>query len=211
MKTDDLIRVMAADATQERPVSRVLPLALLATGLVSTVLLYNVLDIRPDWAEAYGRLIVLLKQVLPPVLAVAAFGAVVQLARPEGRIDRWAFGLLGVPAVVIAAFWTTALTTPLGVWPQAIQGATLWYCLTFVPLTALPILAGSLWVLRRGASTRPRLTGALAGVLSGASANTVYAMHCPEDSPMFWGVWYVLAILIVAALGAMIGGRVLRW
>ena len=76
---------------------------------------------------------------------------------------------------------------------------------------SLPFLAATLWALRRGASTRPGLSGALAGLLSGAAAATVYAVHCTEDSPLFWSFWYVLAILFATALGALLGARVLRW
>jgi hypothetical protein len=76
---------------------------------------------------------------------------------------------------------------------------------------SLPLLAATLWALRRGASTRPALSGALAGLLSGGAAATVYAVHCPEDSPLFYASWYVLAILGATALGALLGARLLRW
>ena len=76
---------------------------------------------------------------------------------------------------------------------------------------ALPLLAGTLWALRGGASTRPALTGAVAGLLSGGAAAVVYSMHCTEDSPLFYAVWYVLAILAVTVAGALLGSRVLRW
>jgi hypothetical protein len=39
----------------------------------------------------------------------------------------------------------------------------------------------------------------------------VYAFHCPELAAPFLGVWYVLGMLIPAALGALIGPRVLHW
>jgi hypothetical protein len=32
-----------------------------------------------------------------------------------------------------------------------------------------------------------------------------------EDSPLFYGTWYTLGVLIVAALGAVLGSRVLRF
>ena len=75
----------------------------------------------------------------------------------------------------------------------------------------MPLLAGTLWALRRGASTRPALAGAVAGLLSGGAAAAIYAVHCTEDSPLFYAVWYSLAILAVTGLGAALGSRVLRW
>ena len=68
-------------------------------------------------------------------------------------------------------------------------------CLVFISLMSLPLLAATLAALRRGASTRPVLSGALAGLLSGGAAAAVYALRCTEDSPLFYGLWYVLAIL----------------
>ena len=75
------------------------------------------------------------------------------------------------------------------------MGSSNGQCLFFIGVMALPLLAGTLWALRRGASTRPGLSGALAGLLSGGAAAVVYSMHCTEDSPLFYAVWYVLAIL----------------
>ncbi len=39
----------------------------------------------------------------------------------------------------------------------------------------------------------------------------VYSIHCTEDSPLFYAVWYMLAILGASALGALLGSRLLRW
>ena len=36
-------------------------------------------------------------------------------------------------------------------------------------------------------------------------------MNCPDDSPFFVAVWYMLATMIVVALGWFAGGRWLRW
>jgi hypothetical protein len=66
-------------------------------------------------------------------------------------------------------------------------------------------------VLRSGASTRPALTGAVGGLLAGAAAAAVYSLHCTEDSPLFYAFWYLLAVVVVAAIGAAAGSRVLRW
>lgn len=61
------------------------------------------------------------------------------------------------------------------------------------------------------ASTRPGLTGFVAGITSGGLAAAVYAFHCTYDSPLFYGTWYVVAVLAVAGVSALIGRRLLRW
>ena len=39
----------------------------------------------------------------------------------------------------------------------------------------------------------------------------LYAIHCTEDSPLFYAVWYGLAILVATAIGAALGRFLLRW
>jgi len=56
-----------------------------------------------------------------------------------------------------------------------------------------------------------RLTGAAAGLAAGASAATLYGLHCPEVSALFVLIWYSLGMLVAAAIGALAGPRVLRW
>ena len=63
----------------------------------------------------------------------------------------------------------------------------------------------------RTAPTRPVLTGALLGVAIGAGVAAGYALHCIEDSPLFFVSWYGLAIGIVGGVGGLLGHRLLRW
>jgi hypothetical protein len=65
--------------------------------------------------------------------------------------------------------------------------------------------------LRSLAPTRLRLAGTAAGLAAGAVGASVYQLHCPELAAPFLGTWYVLGILAPAALGALIGPRLLRW
>jgi hypothetical protein len=53
--------------------------------------------------------------------------------------------------------------------------------------------------------------GAAAGLLSGAAASLVYALHCPELGAPFLVLWYPLGMLIPAAAGAIAGPALLRW
>jgi hypothetical protein len=47
--------------------------------------------------------------------------------------------------------------------------------------------------------------------LSAGIAATLYASHCTDDSPLFVATWYPIGFVLMAALGALIGSRVLRW
>jgi len=61
------------------------------------------------------------------------------------------------------------------------------------------------------APTRPRLAGAAAGLMAGGIGATVYGLYCQETAAAFTAVWYTFGMLIWAAAGALIGGRLLRW
>jgi hypothetical protein len=90
--------------------------------------------------------------------------------------------------------------------PQAMLLATIPVLLAFGVAAELMLLG-----LRRCAPSNAGLTGAVAGVLSASLGAAIYAVHCPDDSPLFVAVWYSLAILFVAGAGALAGRLTLRW
>jgi hypothetical protein len=55
------------------------------------------------------------------------------------------------------------------------------------------------------------MAGAAAGLLAGGLGAVLYAIHCPDDSPLFVALWYVPAVALVVLAGAAAGSRVLRW
>ena len=50
-----------------------------------------------------------------------------------------------------------------------------------------------------------------AGLAAAGVGAALYAANCTDDSPLFVGIWYPLAVAIVAASGAAIGRRWLAW
>jgi hypothetical protein len=48
------------------------------------------------------------------------------------------------------------------------------------------------------------------GLFAGAAA-TIYGLHCPENTFTFVALWYSLGVLLVAALGGLLGRWALRW
>lgn len=211
MRTDHLIKVLAADGQRTRRVEAALPAVVLATAVVVGAVFFGVTDPRPDLLAALSALNVLIKHVFPVLLAIGSFWAALRLARPGADIGRPAKVLGAVPLILLAAVVAELRLQPEQDWYALFMGGTLLFCLTAISVMSLPLLAASLGVLRRGASTRPALTGAAAGLLSGSIATAIFAFHCIEDSPLFYASWYSLAILAITALGGMLGSRVLRW
>lgn len=211
MRTDELVRLLAADATPAPDPRRQLVRGLAAGALVVAAVALPVLGFRPDPLAVLTSGRVMLKQLLPVLLAVAAFGAALRLARPEGRVGRWGVLLAAVPVLLVVAVAAELAALPRAAWMPALVGGTSRFCLVAITLMALPPLAGALWALPAGASTRPAASGALAGLLAGGTAAALYAIHCTEDSPLFYAVWYGLAVLLATAAGAAIGRRLLRW
>ena len=172
---------------------------------------FGLLGPRSDIAAAAGTLRFLFKFVVTLTLAVAAACAAFAAARPGARVERAVFMLAAAPLLVAAAVLAEFLTVPPADWPARWIGTNIATCLTFIPLIAVLPLAVLLWAMRQGAPTRPRLGGAVAGLLAGGIAATFYAAHCIDDSPFFVATWYTLAIALLAAAGALAGPRLLRW
>jgi hypothetical protein len=154
---------------------------------------------------------VLIKHLLGPVAAIAALGAALRAARPGARIGGWGWALLAAPVIAGTALIADLVSLPAASWPAAFLGHSVTTCLVGVALLSLPFLGASLHVLRHGASTEPRLAGALAGLMSGGFGAAVYAFACYEDTALFYAVWYSAAVLGLMALGALMGPRLLRW
>jgi hypothetical protein len=211
MDTDQLIRTLAADSHQDRPVGFVLALALLAAAPVSLLMFFAELGVRPDVMTAMHNPFFNLKFAVTLALAGAAMIVSLHLSRPEASLRGWAW-LLMIPAGLLVAGISGEMMVPQRLpMMTRLVGHNSRVCLTAIPLMSLPLLAGSLIGLRHGAPTRPALAGAMAGLLSAGLAATLYASHCTDDSPLFVAAWYTLATLLVAAIGAFAGSKVLRF
>ncbi len=209
MKTDDLIRILAEDTVAETaPARRLWPLLLPAVAL-SLVAVLLTLGPRPDLPGALISFVPAMRHVLSLSLFALALMAALRLARPEGRPVLWPLALVAAAALGLVA-WAWA-TTPPEARMMALTGKSSNICLFAIPvLSALPT-AALFAALRGGATTAPRLAGALIGLAGGGAGAAVYAVHCTEVSPLFYVTWYALAILVVTAVSALAGPRILRW
>ncbi|MCK8654732.1 MULTISPECIES: DUF1109 domain-containing protein [Pseudomonas] len=213
MKTDDLISMLATGVTpiDRHALAKRFGVAVLV-GLITAFLLVMVMfGARPDLAEVAATPIFWAKIALPLCLMVGALSQVVRLARPG--VTPGAGQLLVIAAV--AAVWAGALYVLITAAPDVrasmIFGKTWRVCALNITLLSIPGFIAVFWALGGLAPTRLRLAGACGGLLSGAMATIAYCLHCPEMEVPFWGVWYLLGMLIPTVIGALLGPRWLRW
>jgi hypothetical protein len=212
METDQLIRTLAADnAHRARPVGLVLALALLAAAPVSLAMFFAALGLRPDFMTAMHNPFFDLKFLVTLALAISAIAVSLHLSRPEAVPRGWAW-LLAIPVGLLVIGIASEMMLPqrLPMMTRLI-GSNSRVCMTAIPLLSLPLLAAALIGLRHGAPARPALAGALAGMLSAGLAATLYAAQCTDDSPLFVATWYTIATAMVAAIGALVGSRMLKF
>jgi hypothetical protein len=212
METEQLIRTLAADSPHRaHPVGFVLALALLAAAPVSLAIFMIGLGVRPDVMTAMHNPFFDLKFIITLALAVSAIVVSLHLSRPEASLRGWGWLLL-IPVGIVAAGIAGEMMMPQRL-PMITRliGSNSRVCMTAIPLMSLPLLAGALIGLRHGAPARPALAGALAGLISAGLAATLYASHCTDDSPLFVATWYLIATAMVAAVGALLGAKVLRF
>jgi hypothetical protein len=212
MDTDRLIETLAADNDQRpRSVSTQLAMALLVTLPVVAAMLLVTLGIRPDFMSAMRNPFFDTKFLVTLALAIPAIVISVHLSRPEASLGRWIWLLLLSPFILIVALIVEMTMPQRAPMMVRIIGRNSSLCSAAITLLSLPILGGAMIALRHGAPSRPAVAGALAGLVSAGLGATFYAAHCADDSPLFVATWYTLAALVVAALGAAIGSKVLRY
>jgi len=213
MKTDDLIRGLAADlGARPRPHARPLWADLVAATAVMAIppfaAIWFGLSRSPHLAHGPG-LTLGVTLAAAGLLAAGGLAAAARAGRPEAGF-RWRWAV--VPAVLLAVgIAVELLRGGTAGWLPRLIGDQPLACYSLVFLFSLPMLGGMLLALRRGAPVRPRAAGAVAGLAAGGLAAAMYMLHCPEGSLLFIAAWHVPAVLSAATVGAWAGGRVLRW
>lgn len=210
MKTDDLLSVLAADTVPQQTVGqrmwRALPLAL-AVSLAAFILFWG---LRSDIVAALGSVVVL-KTVLPALLLVLAGGLAFALVHP-GLRSGLRFAALGLFVATLAVALVIMIARAgLSGLTGALFTPSLLVCLLSIPVLALPVLGAAFWALSAGATLRPRLSGALAGLMAGGASASVYSLYCDQDAALFVLPAYSAAILFVGLIGALAGPRLLAW
>ena len=212
MRTDALIALIARDAVPAgaRRFAPMLGGAALLGAAVSALALIAWLGMRPMHAAMHSPSF-WMKAAYTLLIAVAGLAVTARLARPGGRMG---------PAIwlaIVAVVWLSMMAgmetmrAPAGSMGALWLGHTWAICPARIIVLATPVFVAALIVLRRMAPTRPTLAGGMAGLLAGALGASVYGLYCQETAAAFVVAWYSLGMAACAALGAAIGGRLLRW
>lgn len=213
MKTDELLGLLAADATPvpRHSAEKRLGVALLVGLALAYLWVAEWLGVRANLASLASIPMFWGKLGMPAFTALAGAVVVWRLAHPGVRTG----GAVWWAALPVALMWLLAgwvwMQAPAVARPGLVLGDTWRVCTFNIVVTALPVGVMLFWALRGLAPTQPVMTGAAAGWLAGALAAMVYALHCPELDAPFLAVWYVLGMVASAGLGALAGARALRW
>ncbi|MBI4725320.1 MAG: DUF1109 family protein [Rhodomicrobium sp.] len=214
MRTDELINALIQDHAarpQPMPLHQTFFVAMAAGAGVATIAFALTLGVRPDIASAIETWRYDFRFVIMVTLLITAARLVWQLARPAADTRSAGLALLAAPLLLAGAAAYELWVVPESQWLQRAAGTNSVACVVSVVLLSLGPLAAALFVLRRGAPLRPGLAGAAAGLLASALAATLYAIHCPDDSPLFGVIWYPMAMGLVTLAGMLAGRRLLRW
>jgi hypothetical protein len=213
MKTHELISLLSTGTT---PVDRHLQWkafsrATVIGGVAAVVMTLLLFGIRPDIGVMLKTPMFWLKVAFPLTLAATALLVLPRASRPGAVIGkRWL-----TPAMPVLVIWMAALAVLVVAPPdqryQLIMGDTWEQCPFNIVLLSIPACVSIVRALRQMAPTRMRMAGGFGGLLAGALATMAYCLHCPEMGIPFWGIWYLLGMLIPAALGALFGPSLLRW
>lgn len=207
MKTSDLIDALSHGVEPAPDDPRSPPWApAVFVGFLGALLLMSVtLGPRPDIVAALAPTFI--KAALGAAVAAASLPLVARLARPgrPGGMRLVALAGLAVIAAVAALLvaWDAAQRIELG--------RPIPRCLVYIPLFATPTAIALFWLVRGLAPTRLALIGAAVGAASGGIGAMAYAVYCPFENYLTVLSWYVMGIAICAVLGALAGGRLLRW
>ncbi|WP_329740993.1 NrsF family protein [Dyella sp. A6] len=205
-----LIDALGAELT---PVRRLLPpwlrtlCWLLAVAAIAVVLLvhYGTAPMLRRWAGAHDLAWAAAGAVLT---AVSAAWAAFTLGVP-GRSRAWAWLPLPGALLWIGASGVGCLRTWLA---PGTSIATLHQstdCLVFIVSFSIPLSALMIWLLRRACPLRPVLAAMMVGLASAAASASLLEICHAFDAAATDLLTHALAVGIVVALNAAMGGRLL--
>lgn len=214
MSTDSrhqvLIDTLGADLT---PVRRLLPPWLRTLGwLLAVVAIAAVLLMR------YGTTPMLQRWASAHDLAWAAAGAAITTV-----CAAWAAFVLGIPGRSRAWAWLPLPAALLWIGASGVGCLRTWLapgtsiatfhqstdCLVFIVSFSIPLSALMIWMLRRACPLRPVLTAVLVGLASAAASACLLEICHAFDAAATDLLTHALAIGIVIAANAVMGGRLL--
>jgi hypothetical protein len=212
-RTDDLIQSLSADLPKVAPgaVGRRIALGLGLGGVASFALMWVWYGPRHDIAQAVATPMFWMKLGYAVATGLIAAMLLARLARPAARPGVLAILALAPFGVVAAMAGVRMAQAPPEAHHALLMGHSAMFCPWRILVIGLPVLAGAVWAMRGLAPTRLGLAGLFAGAAAGGIGAGVYAIACNETSAPFLAIWYTAGIVILTALGALTGSRLLRW
>lgn len=210
--TNDLVHSLAREAgrsgSKHFSPAVALPIVVITAIPVSLAVVLMLVGARTDLPAILGSWIFLFK--VTAMLLLAGGGLfLVRAAAIPGIVPKPALALM--PAMlflIVSALVDRSDLPPLS---GARPPISVLICVGSIVLASLPALALVLITMRRGIPTRLRHAGFFAGLLAGAIGALAYTVACVNDGAAFVALWYVVAVLIVAGIGAVAGPRSLAW
>ncbi len=178
--------------------------------LASLALLVVMLGLRPDFFGQFESWRFAAKVVIVwTAVGVSAWDCM-RLARPTEVKPVSGLNWI-VAALLLAAIALELATVPEREWAKNLIGENWPYCLAYIPSLALAPLIAAFVAYRSAAPASPRAAAAALGRFSAATGAGLYALHCPDDSPLFVLTWYGIATAAVTLVTTLVGARLLRW
>jgi hypothetical protein len=213
VKTEDLIRQLAAEATPVRPMAPVFRRAAgwLVLAFASLAVVMLLMGVRRELGDASDRFDFALEAALLLLTAVsAAIGALLVSIPGAGttRRVRWLPVGLGVGCVLLAAgelVYAAVVGAPTGRLTFA------WHCVYKTTSVALVPGVVLFIMVRRGAPLQTAWAGLLAVLATTAIGVLGANIICPTDRPVHMLLWHVLPLALFAGGGAALGRWLLRW
>ncbi len=212
MKSDFSIDALVAELAPVRPLApREAWYGVAGATAVAVTLIAATFGLRNDVLAGTPDPIVMIRAGILLLLGIASTIAVTTSARPAiGQTsDGWRWALA---AAALFPLTSMGLALNAGAFPMAIVKASSGpYCLGLSGLSAVLIGGPLVAWLRRGAPTAIYRASWLTGLAAGSFGTFAYSLHCPSDTVHYIGLWYTLAIGLVACLARLIVPRLIRW
>ncbi len=215
MKTHELLDLLAKDQLFQK--RRSFALFALAGALVLLAYIWinysrTSMGVRLDYFDAVGHFGPFVKQFLPLAMGLSFIPFVRSLYYPEAPLARGRFAMLFLYGVLMAGLFAWAwVTTSEELRVPLLMGSSNLKCLVTIPIFSWVVMGFVFFSLKGGAPQNPLALSVCAALFSSGIATAIYAIGCTEDSPLFFALWYNLAILIATVIGAAIGARWLKW
>jgi hypothetical protein len=199
----DLRRAVAESCTPVHPLADPVrrAWALAPCALLLGVIVMAVWGLRGDYREV-GVWRLWGASSVQIVLAIAVAAAVAAESMP-GRLRPMTAHLILAGAAVVLFLAATLLTNAAShtVVPAPFKAPYFWICLTHPLLLGLPALAVLGIMAGRGLTSRPLVSGALAGLSAGLVSDASWRLYCHVSDPGHVLVAHAGAIVALTAIG----------